>query len=92
MKKWFNKISLKNKWIASFSFILILPIIMNFISYMFFFNTIKSEINRMNRRLYNDVSHEINIELSKYKKIGVDLGANRTMQEKTFLKLLQNQR
>lgn len=81
MKKWFNKISLKNKWIASFSFILILPIIMNFISYMFFFNTIKSEINRMNRRLYNDVSHEINIELSKYKKIGVDLGANRTMQD-----------
>lgn len=81
MKKWFNKISLKSKWIVSFSFILILPIIMNFISYMFFFNTIQQEINKMNLRLYNDVSSKVNIELSKYKKIGVDLGANRTMQD-----------
>ena len=65
--------SIRYKWTAYFLIVLLIPLIFNTISFLIYSDDIQDEINGKYMRFYENISNELELELSRYRKVVLDL-------------------
>lgn len=77
--KFFQKSSLVSKWSRSFFFVLIIPIVFNYIAYQYLMKNIRQELNQKNNIFYQNIQRQIDLELGRYKTIASELATNQNI-------------
>lgn len=75
----FQKSSLVSKWSRSFFFVLIIPIVFNYIAYQYLMKNIRQELNQKNNIFYQNIQRQIDLELGRYKTIASELATNQNI-------------
>ncbi|MBP3360130.1 MAG: helix-turn-helix domain-containing protein [Clostridia bacterium] len=65
--------SIRYKWTAYFLIILLIPLIFNTASFLFYSDNIQDNINEKNAGFYENISNVLETSLSQYRKVGLEL-------------------
>lgn len=67
--------SIRYKWTAYFLAVLLIPLLFNTSSYLIYSHKIENEINTKNTVFFENIANELEMDISRYRKIGLELGA-----------------